>query len=65
MYICICTGKADYAYSADGVFHYCGETTWVKFDPLKNFPMAAEFFYRQCDPVSVGALKSLTVVGAD
>lgn len=54
-----CAGNFDYTYDKDEIFHYNGNTSWEKFDPLKNMPMAFEFFYKQCDPISIEAFKYL------
>ena len=60
----------DYLYYSDGEYHpyrygekrlrYLGETeSWYTFEPRKNISMAIEYFYRFCDPVSIGALMSV------
>lgn len=65
-----CTGNDDYLYYSDGEYHpyrygekrlrYLGETeSWYTFEPRKNISMAIEYFYRFCDPVSMGALMSV------
>lgn len=60
MYTCV--GLFDYVYDKDHIYHYHGSTSWERYDPLKNLPMAFEFIYRHCDPVSIEVLKSLKAV---
>lgn len=54
-----CMGKFDYVYNKDGVLHYKDPTSWKRFNPQKNIPMAFEFFYRQCDPISIEVIQYL------
>lgn len=57
-----CKGLCDYVYDKDQIYHYHGSTSWERYDPLKNLPMAFEFIYRHCDPVSIEVLESLKAV---
>lgn len=57
-----CMGLFDYVYDKDHIYHYHGSTSWERFNPLKNLPMAFEFIYRHYDPVSIEVLKSLKAV---
>ena len=52
-----CFGKVDYVHNKYNIFIYNGNTTWVKFNPLKNMPLAFLFFYKLCDPISIEALE--------
>lgn len=51
-----CAGKYDYILTNGNLF-YNEASDWYRFKPLKNIPMAFEFFYKQCDPISISAFK--------
>lgn len=55
----LCTGKGDYICDSEWKRRYDNQTPFTTFNPLRNIPMAFDFFYRQCDPISVNALNSL------
>lgn len=55
----ICTGKMDYPFTLQGTTYYKGDVKWQRYNPIKNPSMASEFFYLNCDPISIQVIKYL------
>lgn len=54
----VCSGNYDYASSEGMGLHYMGSSRFFRFNALDNLPMSFEYFYKYCDPVSIGLLEN-------